>query len=542
MFNVIKYRYEEVKENWVVQVIFLTTIAYVFFFLFNNLDFEPVNKRDYLLKVILICAISILGVQLKYELVSKAFAIIYKTLICMFIFYALAAYISFLPETRDEKLIYNITQLFRAAAIGFGILSFWRPTFGLVTIMYLICQRPILQSIYGVEIAYTDYLVVAEIALLLLTGFVVFALNKQFVGNDKRPFSRDLNENNPEPFQIFILIVTALHFTNYFNSGIKKILLEPGVLSWLMENPTQNLILSAEIQGLLPISEPDWLWGSIYEWFLILMVPSNAFILLIQLGAIVAIIRVRWTIIMTLLYDLSHIAIYLASGVFFWKWIILNFAIVVGLSTFRDKVLPRSVKVILVGIVACGWWIQYLPGLFSTVSLGWYDASAFNYSRFIAISDDGKEYVVPTNYFLQWSKNMAQDDFEVVFDNRLDIITYTVTEDYELFLKTLSCSDEITLVNSSPTPLYNREALSRLLKRHHKYILTQLDDNGIMNYDLYPHHIWSTPWVFEEFKQLDKHKIVKYKYVNTPACLLYDDNKVILSPVGEDASFYINVR
>jgi hypothetical protein len=53
-----------------------------------------------------------------------------------------------------------------------------------------------------------------------------------------------------------------------------------------------------------------------------------------------------------------------------------------------------------------------------------------------------------------------------------------------------------------------------------------VDENGYVDYDLFPHHIFSMPWHFEDFKQLDKRRIVSFRYENQAVCIGYEDGNL----------------
>ena len=61
---------------------------------------------------------------------------------------------------------------------------------------------------------------------------------------------------------------------------------------------------------------------------------------------------------------------------------------------------------------------------------------------------------------------------------------------------------------------------------HHTYILEAINKEGVINYDLYPHHIWSVPSHFQEFNALDKRKIQAYVFHIQSGCTKYEEGKV----------------
>jgi hypothetical protein len=71
-----------------------------------------------------------------------------------------------------------------------------------------------------------------------------------------------------------------------------------------------------------------------------------------------------------------------------------------------------------------------------------------------------------------------------------------------------------------------KEGIARFIRRHHQQILSMVDEHGLYNYDLFPHHIFSMPWVLTNFKALDKRRITKYRYEINTLCLSYEDGKL----------------
>ena len=62
--------------------------------------------------------------------------------------------------------------------------------------------------------------------------------------------------------RFFVLLTVSIHFTNYFNSAIKTVDWSHW-WSWTFDNPTQEIILAAKLQGNLPISHIHWLWTNV---------------------------------------------------------------------------------------------------------------------------------------------------------------------------------------------------------------------------------------------------------------------------------------
>src|SRR3546814_16538545 len=72
----------------------------------------------------------------------------------------------------------------------------------------------------------------------------------------------------------------------------------------------------------------------------------------------------------------------------------MNLAIVAAFTSLRHQRFDGFVR--LVGVVAV------IGGtlVFFDARLAWYDTPALNNAYFVAITDDGREYEVPSNFFL----------------------------------------------------------------------------------------------------------------------------------------------
>ncbi|WP_210168087.1 hypothetical protein, partial [Rhizobium ecuadorense] len=63
-----------------------------------------------------------------------------------------------------------------------------------------------------------------------------------------------------------------------------------------------------------------------------------------------------------------------------------------------------------------------------------------------------------------------------------------------------NCQEQVANFLLSDT---DRARVSLLLQRQQRLALELADHNGHVGYDIYPHHIWSSPWLFQEFSGLD---------------------------------------
>jgi hypothetical protein len=164
------------------------------------------------------------------------------------------------------------------------------------------------------------------------------------------------------------------------------------------------------------------------------------------------------------------------------------------------------------------------PIVFWVASLGWWDTRAFNHERFFAMLDDGTEIEVPSNYWGSLSIHYAQarvtrEKAEGFFPTG----TFGIALNQRIMERANRCdyqfeSEKSRRVLKELVEAPNSQVIQNV-RLHHRYVLEKADEKGLLSYDFYPHHIWSMPWSFDEFKTLDKRRIKAYRYVVEASCL-----------------------
>ena len=402
------------------------------------------------------------------------------------------------------------------------LLGFWRPVLGVIALLCAIWERLTLSQLYGVLLSQTEYFPVVEFALFMLISAALLSAVKRF--NYFSPLFVPARQNVLSALEKMALCAVAVHMSNYFYSGVKKWFLGDNPLSWAIENQTHYLILTADAMGFLPLRAFPGLPEALFQALDGVNVLSNVLIYGGQFAAVIAVLRIRWLVWITAFYDLTHIAIFLLTGIFFYKWIILNFAIIAGLVAMRHKVMPTAFKLQLMAIVVAA------PLVFWVASLGWWDSRAFNHERFYAMLEDGSEIEVPTNYWGSFSVNYAQAR---VIRDKAEGFFPTGTSGAILGQRNMERANRCEYQFD---PEKSRRVLQNLVdapgshvienvRLHHRYVLEHVNDAGHVAYDFYPHHIWSMPWLFDEFNKLDKRRIQAYRYVVEAACLSFENGR-----------------
>ena len=134
-------------------------------------------------------------------------------------------------------------------------------------------------------------------------------------------------------FTLVWIFALGIHFGNYFYSGVAKLALDGPFFSWVFENQTNDTaLLAAWYNGRWLLASNPELSVQIAQTLGALNTPINAFVLVIQIAAPFAVLRMNWIKLQTILYDLMHLASFFVGGILFWKWILLNLAFLFSAS------------------------------------------------------------------------------------------------------------------------------------------------------------------------------------------------------------------
>jgi hypothetical protein len=498
------------KDN----ILFLFTlfIAGTLFFFYKKLVISPIS---YDLKSIVLL-VPVIMVAMGYKLSIKSYPISFKillrTTVGVISCYLIIAFPTIPLDSHDPTTTF-LLKYGRFFAAGAGIVGCFYLLWGIIPLTFILYYKAIHANFLDITISYTDYLPLVEISLFL----IFLALTHHIISCTKWSSKTNKASSNLCTMEKFFLVSIALHLSNYFYSGYKKIFLGERPFSWALENNTQYLLLNARELGQLPIGFNDTFSGLIYEFLAMTVVPTNILLFLGQLFAIIAICRIRWALWATIFYDLTHIVIFAVSGIFFYKWIILNTAIVFALNTIKNKKIDPFLQCVLI-ITVLG-----APSFFFVAKLGWWDTPALNIERFYAVTKDNKEVAVPSNYWGAYSVHMAQQ--RIIWDKANGFLptgTYGIIFGQDNMYNAQDCNYDInkdTNEGDAIDKIQGNDPMKPFVQSYHDWALNA--SNGRLNwkYNMYPHHIFSFPWIFSDFRNIDLHDVTAYRYKITSVCL-----------------------
>ena len=477
------------------------------------MPFQPQYWLEYAALALLVSAV---GSGLSIQTAPRPFKIVFRTIVASFTVY-LALHAPVILDTGhlDTGTQRIILTYGRWAAVLCGGIALFRPSFAFFTLLYVYWQKLTLQSAAGLWITPLDFIAVLEVGLFLVLCFVARGLTQRFMTTD----TSEPRNSAISFLEAALLVAIALHFGNYFYSGLEKLIIGDAPLTWVLENKTNRLLLAAFETGQLPISSPEWLAALTFDIMERGNIPLNAIVLVTQLFSLIAITRVRLLVLLTIFYDLVHVVIFLTTGIFFWKWILLNLAIVFAACQMRHVVIPKAFAAFLMAVILVS------PQLVQIAKLAWFDTSAVNAPSIEAVTSNGEAYRVPTNYFGPLSVVFAQHRAGWPFSGHFATGTYGATSDPKVMRQGNQCA-LATGQQSDLERSTGRQALATMIRAFHANMLEQNPD-GQPPYDLYPHHIWANPIEFREFAALDKRQISHYRLVVESVCISVNDEHIV---------------
>ena len=505
------------------RLFFLLMAAIAVFFLFKVIVFYAVEDVHTLFGLGAF-AMAAAGARLRMSDFVLPSRILLRTIFGLFGLYALAAYPTMpgdsLPPMDGLLLHYG-----RFFAAGFAVLSLFRPSFGLILLTYVLWFKGTLGHFIGTTLSVTDYMPLIEVATFLVIARMVQAVFEKRGWMDSVPPADDSTLATGE--KIFLLAI-AVHMANYFYSAHKKIVIGDHALSWVFENQTQALVSNADAYGQFPFSFSPFLTAFSHDALGAIVVLSNLLLFAGQLFSLFALFRIRWGVWTTLFYDLTHVVIFVASGIFFYKWIILNLSIVMALETMKRRIVTPGLQLLLMAMILAS------PLCFFVAHLGWWDTPQTNIEYFSAVTKDGRAVRIPSNYFGAFSIVLGQQ--RMIFDKSNGFVptsTYGMTRDQRLMEQGLTCSIPLKAVHNhdviAETFANPDNKITPFIQNYHRWVLSHAGADGHWLFDAYPHHIFSFPWGYDEFYALNLNDIVAYRYTVEAACVDVQDGKVAVT-------------
>lgn len=131
-----------------------------------------------------------------------------------------------------------------------------------------------------------------------------------------------------------------------------------------------------------------------------------ALTLIAELGVVLFFTNKKYAVLLSVLLWGMHFGILIASGLFFWKWMVLNITTIFVVLFIKEIRPAFSVSYVFVNTI----FILSLSYFFKDTKLSWLDTGVVNYHRFSVISDQ-KKIPLDASFFSPYDFVFAQNRF-----------------------------------------------------------------------------------------------------------------------------------
>lgn len=420
---------------------------------------------------------------------------------------------------------------FYFVALACAVVGVFRPSFIIPAVMYLSATRHLVDDISGLRMSMLDIRYMLDMALYLaILGIFVVKIGPRI-----HPWLAA-----PERQSEIVGVGMGLHLANYFWSGFAKVVLGPTPWYWAFENETYNQIPYTIESGILPLGHIPWLSQLAYDALSIFNTPLNAIIVLVQLFAILCVLKVSWLKVTSILFDLLHIGIYVFGGLFFWPWIWNNLTIWWAARSQKQG-LQLNTKVACISAILLGAPMLHIN---PAAWLAWFDVTDARQIYFEAVTKDGRTVKTPSAFFVSHSYSishgyMGHHDVE----GQYMATTLASSGKVDRNEKSGACVapssfNEKNYTETDAQRLARQETLGNFLAYHHQKMLGREAAVGRGSWYFHAHHHPSNPFLYDEFNALSLNNVIGYNLVLESVCHSMKDGRVEKKVLARTTEFY----
>ncbi len=272
------------------------------------------------------------------------------------------------------------------------------------TPIFLLTMMPVWRQVTypGIAEAITDKLLVVD----LIIAFAAFLYVHLLLGGETWHY---------------MTVAMGLVAMHYWYPGWAKVRLGPRPWSWALGNRTSDLAMNAWVYGHVGFLRRETV-GRIVDVMRRFDVPIQALTLSVELASVFLLAN-RWLAIALLgMFVVMHVGIFISSGLAFWKWSVMDVALIVfllgaGPHTLEHLFSPMALA-LSVMIVALGGWHS------APAWLGWIDSRLVQLFRYEVVDVRGRVYALPNNFCAPYDQAFCQGRFGFLTDRPALVATH----------------------------------------------------------------------------------------------------------------------
>jgi hypothetical protein len=252
--------------------------------------------------------------------------------------------------------------------------------------------------------------------------------------------------SRPHP-QLLAFLLLVLTSASYSHAAYGKLNLGPDWFYWPLHTHFGNLGVGAYLNGrwLGHWTEPEIL--RLASFLNTASLPLGVGTILLEAGSIALAWHRRITIPLLIGLVSMHVAILLASGIFFWKWSLQNLALCGYVWVLRKKATghPDARQHRALSLIPSRAAIPMALALilsaretFSPLRFAWFDSPWTNYFEIKAEGQSGRSYALDPKFFAPYDILMVQSRFYYAVERPIVAGTFATVESHALLEELLS--------------------------------------------------------------------------------------------------------
>ena len=330
------------------------------------------------------------------------------------------------------------------------------------------------------------------------------------------------------PFRSYLFVTLIVFGAQYFIPGLVKLDLGAEPWSWITDNVIAWIGYIAVGQGFSPLGLPDEYSLELLKYAAFLQIPIAVLVLAGQFVGILTTVSKRMASFLAADYILLHSGIWALTGIFFWKWIVVDLLIVWFLAKLPDRdsrdvflyhrgnsrrEVSRKIPATIIAMAT----IFFAQTTLHPVVLAWFD-SPVSYSYYVTAKGlSGKEYEIPKGFFAPYDVYFAQARFYYLEEGKVMVGTFGGTSHRtSVALQAAESVEDIKKLERIRGKVYyhegKKESLNNFIKRFLENSNRQGDKLAVFSVLGRPNHIWSDAEIaprYERQEQVTEFSIVR---------------------------------
>jgi len=232
-----------------------------------------------------------------------------------------------------------------------------------------------------------------------------------------------------------IVLAIFVAASTYAHAGFSKMAIGPDLATWLVDNDTSNMLVSAHLNG-------NWLGNLSYEKIIDIAgllrstdLLSNAYTLVAELGVAFALLDRRVARVGLAACVLLHLGILATTGIFFWKWIIVDLAMIYFAGSLWKWGSPGGTvrRPHAAALVALTFVFALSHFKTTGILFAWWDTGHTQFFSYEVETESGERYSLDARYFAPYDIMFVQSRFYYIVPEPVLPGTYGVTHHYEVY-------------------------------------------------------------------------------------------------------------